>query len=178
MKGRKTGCRQKGTPNKATAEAQINLHRHSRRPDVSRDTTHAGTLPPAIETMLWHYAYGKPTDIVDVTVGAREENLRELSTEELLQRVDRLREQLLEADAIGRSIPDGPDRSEHGRLFRNTDRYRSQLAQRAARACAGLSVNEPRHRGASRTRAEGDSSPNLTKTSPAFDELQRLVPTP
>lgn len=28
----------------------------------------AGTHLPAIETMLWHYAYGKPTDIVDVTV--------------------------------------------------------------------------------------------------------------
>ena len=55
--------------------------------------------------MLWHYAYGKPTDIVDVTVGAREENLRELSTEELLERVDTVREQLREADATERALP-------------------------------------------------------------------------
>ena len=108
MKGRKTGGRQKGTPNKASAEARAVCATLLRDPTYRATLlarAHAGTLPPAVETMLWRYAYGKPTDIVDVTVGAREENLRELSTEELLQRVDTVREQLLEADAIERALP-------------------------------------------------------------------------
>ncbi len=108
MKGRKTGGRQKGTPNKATAEARSICTAILGDPTYRATLlvrAHAGTLPPAVETMLWHYAYGKPTDIVDVTVGAREENLRELSTEELLERVDTVREQLPEADATERALP-------------------------------------------------------------------------
>ncbi len=28
---------------------------------------HAGTLPPALEAMVWHYSYGKPTERYEVT---------------------------------------------------------------------------------------------------------------
>ena len=65
----------------------------------------AGTLAPPVEAMLWHYAYGKPRDTMHVTVGERQEDLSELSTEELMHRVDSLREQANEVAALERSLP-------------------------------------------------------------------------
>ena len=70
MKGRKTGGRRKGTPNKVTAEAQAVCA------GIVDDPTYrtklvarakAGELAPAIEAMLWHYAYGKPKEQVEVS---------------------------------------------------------------------------------------------------------------
>lgn len=65
MKDKKTGGRQKGTPNKATAEVKALCQAL-----VSDATYQAsfkkrwarGDLPPAVECMVWHYAYGKPTE--------------------------------------------------------------------------------------------------------------------
>src|SRR3954470_7502356 len=67
--GRKTGGRRKGTPNKATVEVKAvcgaivddriylkNLVKRAR----------AGRLPPAVETMIWHYAKGKPAERVEL----------------------------------------------------------------------------------------------------------------
>ena len=50
----------------------------------------AGTLAPAVEAMLWHYAFGKPEESLDVNVGPAGD-LRELRTEDCLHRVDGLR---------------------------------------------------------------------------------------
>jgi hypothetical protein len=55
--------------------------------------------------MLWHYAYGKPKETVGVTFGQGGEDLSELTTAELLRRVDGLREQLAEHAARERSLP-------------------------------------------------------------------------
>jgi len=64
----------------------------------------AGTLAPAVEAMLWHYAFGKPRESLEVTMGAAGD-LSELSTEDLLHRVDGLREQLREQAAQERALP-------------------------------------------------------------------------
>ena len=64
----------------------------------------AGALAPAVEAMLWHYAFGKPRDSLNVTIGPAGD-LSELSTEELLHRVDGLREQVREQAARERALP-------------------------------------------------------------------------
>ena len=68
MKGRKTGGRRKGTSNKVTAEAKavcaaIVDDPAYRKKLIAR--AKAGELAPAIEAMLWHYAYGKPKEQVE-----------------------------------------------------------------------------------------------------------------
>lgn len=65
---RRGGGRTKGVPNKVTAEVR----------DLARklvdDTAYLGRLKtrlqggrcaPAVETMLWHYAYGKPKETIE-----------------------------------------------------------------------------------------------------------------
>ena len=43
-----------------------------------------GLLPPAIESLLWHYAYGKPVERVELTApGQIEDQMAEMSTDEL-----------------------------------------------------------------------------------------------
>lgn len=43
----------------------------------------SGTLPPAVETMLWHYAYGKPVETIHLTTPLEGTDLTELSDEEI-----------------------------------------------------------------------------------------------
>ena len=69
MKGKKTGGRTKGTPNKATREVKTfcaSLLESARYQRQLRERVHKGTLPPALEAMLWHYAYGVPRQTVAV----------------------------------------------------------------------------------------------------------------
>jgi hypothetical protein len=49
----------------------------------------SGELPPAVEAMLWHYAYGKPVESIDIN--HHMEELENLSDEELLQVEDELK---------------------------------------------------------------------------------------
>jgi hypothetical protein len=58
-----------------------------------------GTLPPTVEAMLWHYAYGKPAENVNLNVQKEEEDLSTLSTEELLKRAEVLHAAISEARA-------------------------------------------------------------------------------
>ena len=90
MRGRKTGGRRKGTPNKVTAEARAVCAAILDDPTYRTNLTaraRAGTLAPAVEAMLWHYAFGRPRESLEVTVGPAGD-LSELSTEDLLHRVD------------------------------------------------------------------------------------------
>jgi len=67
MRGRKTGGRKKGTFNKATTEARVACAELVDDPTYRaklRDRLLAAQLAPAVETMLWHYAKGKPVDEV------------------------------------------------------------------------------------------------------------------
>ena len=63
----------------------------------------AGTLAPAVEAMLWHYAFEKPKESLEVTVGPAGD-LSELSTEDLLRRVDGRREQVRDQAAPERAL--------------------------------------------------------------------------
>jgi len=107
MRGRKTGGRRKGTPNKVTAEAKAVCAAILDDPTYRTNLTaraRAGTLAPAVEAMLWHYAFGKPRESLDVTVGPAGD-LSELSAEDLLHRADGLREQLREQAAREQALP-------------------------------------------------------------------------
>lgn len=65
----------------------------------------AGDLPPAVESMLWHYAFGKPIEQVEVSMRQAEQDLSRLSMQELLEKADQLRDALLEAAATEAAIP-------------------------------------------------------------------------
>jgi hypothetical protein len=59
-------------PNKATREAREIAARLVDDPEYQRRLRQRlldGELPPAIEVMLWHYAKGKPKDVVEVSGG-------------------------------------------------------------------------------------------------------------
>jgi len=43
----------------------------------------AGILPPAMETMLWHYLYGKPQDVVKVEVEDHRAEIIKMTDDEL-----------------------------------------------------------------------------------------------
>lgn len=64
-KGRKTGGRAVGTPNKRTGEVKARCRALIEAPsyvETFQQRLAAGTLPPALEAMTWHYAYGKPPE--------------------------------------------------------------------------------------------------------------------
>ena len=59
-----------GTPNRATKEARLFCQRlvsDSEYRENLEARLRAGTLPPALESLIWHYAYGKPPASLDVT---------------------------------------------------------------------------------------------------------------
>lgn len=49
------------------------------------DRAKRGVLHPAIEQMLWHYAYGKPKDVVELHDNRSTVNLLEMSDVELAE---------------------------------------------------------------------------------------------
>lgn len=64
-KGRKTGGRVKGTPNKSTGEVAARCRAIVEDPKYLEYFHHrlmVGQLPPALEALTWHYAYGKPIE--------------------------------------------------------------------------------------------------------------------
>lgn len=59
----KTGGRKRGTPNKVTTEAKAACALIVDDLDYRKQLKAralAGTLPPGLEAMLWHYAKGRP----------------------------------------------------------------------------------------------------------------------
>ena len=68
-KGDPRAGRPKGTPNKVTAEVRLAARGLMEDPAYLarlRRRLRAGKCAPAVECMLWHYAYGKPKDQVEV----------------------------------------------------------------------------------------------------------------
>jgi adenine C2-methylase RlmN of 23S rRNA A2503 and tRNA A37 len=61
--------RKSGVPNKATLEVKefcrglINDEIYQKK---LRARMQSGKIPPAVEALMWHYAYGKPTETVEV----------------------------------------------------------------------------------------------------------------
>lgn len=70
VKGDPRAGRPKGTPNKVTIEvrelARAMVENETYRSRLGR-RLRSGKLAPAVETMLWHYAYGKPKETHEVT---------------------------------------------------------------------------------------------------------------
>lgn len=63
----KTGGRKAGVPNKTTAAAKEFAQSLVDNPDYRKALEKriaAGKIAPAVETMIWHYAYGKPKETV------------------------------------------------------------------------------------------------------------------
>jgi hypothetical protein len=89
MKGRKTGGRREGTPNKVTVEAReaaaALVDDPVYRAKLIRDLRQR-KVAAAIEQMLWYYAKGKPRETVDLNTGlfmVNPEVVAKLSDEEL-----------------------------------------------------------------------------------------------
>lgn len=68
--GERRAGRKKGVPNKATVEvkeaSRLLVEDPSYRVNL-QSRLRDGTAAPAVEAMLWHYAYGKPVDKVEMT---------------------------------------------------------------------------------------------------------------
>lgn len=63
--GKKTGGRQKGVPNKTTGEIGARCRALLESDGYLAYFKHrldVGSLPPALEALTWHYAYGKPME--------------------------------------------------------------------------------------------------------------------
>lgn len=68
--GKKTGGRRKGTPNKSTgavADRCRQLIESKAYQAFFKQRLERGELPPAVEAMTWHYAYGKPKESLELT---------------------------------------------------------------------------------------------------------------
>jgi hypothetical protein len=68
-KGRKTGGRTKGTPNKVHTDVGAVCRKLVDNPKYLEYFEHrlnVGQLPPALEAMCWHYAYGKPKEFLEL----------------------------------------------------------------------------------------------------------------
>lgn len=72
--------------------------------DSVEDRIAQKTLPPAIEAMLWHYAYGKPVEQVNVNV-TQGEDLSTLGIEDLQKRLEEMLDTAKEAAALNDAIP-------------------------------------------------------------------------
>jgi hypothetical protein len=59
----------------------------------------AGDLPPAVETMLWHFRFGKPTEHVILDHG---DDLSEMTDQELAEEISALQRELA-ASAEGKT---------------------------------------------------------------------------
>lgn len=62
-------------------------------------------LAPAIEALLWHYAFGKPVEQVQISVTQGVEDLSSLTLDELYERSRRYTAELEEARALAEAIP-------------------------------------------------------------------------
>lgn len=84
---KRVGGRKKGTPNKVTKEAREAASRIVDDPEYRENLllrAKAGRLAPAVETMLWHYAKGKPVERVEI------EDVTQLSDAELIDELRRV----------------------------------------------------------------------------------------
>lgn len=92
------------TRGEAQAFARKLVNSQSYRDSLERRIT-ADKLAPAVECMLWHYAWGKPIEQVNVTVSPGTEDLTNLPLDELYKRAAALAVQLEETAALAAAIP-------------------------------------------------------------------------
>lgn len=58
----------------------------------------SGTLPHAVEVLLWHYAYGKPIEKIELTDETENIDLTQFSLDQLRERADSVRAAALELE--------------------------------------------------------------------------------
>ncbi len=90
--GKKFGGRSKGTLNKATHEAREFARKFLDSSDYRLSLERRillDELPGGVEVMLWYYAFGKPTDKVEVSLPKNAE-LQEMSSIELAEEAKRI----------------------------------------------------------------------------------------
>ena len=64
------GGRPKGVPNKATRDVAAICRAMVEDPEYLKYLTHriyTGQAPPGIEALVWHYAYGKPKERMEIS---------------------------------------------------------------------------------------------------------------
>lgn len=69
-----------------------------------KDRLEKGDLAPAIESMLWHYAYGKPVEQIRVSV-EQGPDLSTMTIEELEAQMAAMQNALAEAKDLASAIP-------------------------------------------------------------------------
>lgn len=69
----------------------------------------AGVLAPAVEQMIWHYAYGKPADRVEISRGP---DLSDLTEEELADRAELIANVLKQQKRLASPNPPPEDADE------------------------------------------------------------------
>lgn len=70
-----------------------------------QDRIRNNDLSPAVETMLWYYAFGKPMEQVELTVREGEQDLSSMTVEDLLLKAKALEEALDEAMKLEQALP-------------------------------------------------------------------------
>lgn len=65
----------------------------------------ARTCAPAIEMMVWAYAYGRPTEHIDLNKNTNEGDLSAMSLLELQKLAGKVQEELSEAVEIAKKLP-------------------------------------------------------------------------
>lgn len=91
-----------GVPNRASTVARIAALRLLESVDYVESLkarVKAGTLAPAIEKMLWHYAYGRPVERIELSVPGVK-SFMDMSSEELAARAEEIAARIKERDAV------------------------------------------------------------------------------
>ena len=82
---RPVGSKNRARKNSLAQERAREILEGSEYQDYFERRLQDDSLAPGVETMLWHYAYGKPTDRLEIN-DQREATLRDLTDEQLAQR--------------------------------------------------------------------------------------------
>jgi uncharacterized small protein (DUF1192 family) len=99
--------RPKGALNYATRELKHELQQFFSSPEyrasVKQRIINGGAS--AVEIYFLQLLYGKPKETIDVNLGVQHEDLSSLSTEEMLERVKVLQDELIEAKQLESMLP-------------------------------------------------------------------------
>jgi hypothetical protein len=105
--GTPSGGRPKGRVNEKTLQVQRMCRQLVADPlyqERLRERLIAGTLGQ-MEVVIWHYAFGRPKESLDVRLEVAGEDLAKLSLDELIDMAKQLEQQLEDAKYLEASIP-------------------------------------------------------------------------
>jgi hypothetical protein len=88
---RKLGGRARGTPNRRTVHGREFAERLCNDAEYLANLearAKAGRLPPGVEILLWHYAHGRPKEVLELSGSIGTRDVATMSTEELLAELE------------------------------------------------------------------------------------------